>query len=405
MSCAIRIRYTALSLAGWLASSLVGSSIAFGAYDEEPRLNAQHIASLAAAFDATIPTSSGRFATSGIAGDMDAADDFLRLESSWTVEREDAPHRLRVGDTVSNPGAWGSAVRFAGVQFGTRFDLRADLLHTSRLPLAGIAIVPSALDAVLAANGALDESLLQRFGPFSGRPSVASANSLMFAAQDAVGRQTTFTKPLLAKHQSAQPGCEQFSIGVGRAREDYALVSDRYGPLFANSTVVCGTESGFTIEAHGEYLEDHAGIAGLNVLRAIPLLGSASVAVAASENAMGSGWLVLAGLEHSTQFLQMNVRARLQSPKFRELGSATAPDAVEQRWLATLGAKLGDSGSLAVAYASQKTFALRRTDIVTMTQSIELGRKGTISVVANRTVNDDETDAAVKVSYSLALRN
>jgi outer membrane usher protein FimD/PapC len=392
--------------AGAFFVGLIESKAAYGGFSEEEfQLSTQQIASLAAAFDASISTAGGRFVMSGIAGDMDVADDLLRLESNWTFEQEGAPHRWRVGDTVSHPGTWGSAVRFAGVQFGTRFNLRSDLLYSKRLPLAGVAILPSTLDAVLASHGAWHDSTSHRSVPRMSSPTIAAANGLSFAARDAVGRGASFTGPLLAKHETAEPGCKHFSIGVGRARQDYALVSDSYGPLFANTTVQCGVGSGFTVEAHGDYLEDHASVAGLNVQRPIPLLGSASVAVAASENELGSGWLVDAGLQHSNGILEVNLRARLQSPEFRELGDVSAVDAVEQRMLATVGAKLGDRGVLALAYANQTTFALRRTNIFGMTQTIDLGRRGTLSVVANRSINDDEADGAVKLSYSLPLRN
>ena len=123
---------------------------AFGGYDEEPQFSTNQIAPLASSFNASVPAAGGKLESHGIASYNAATQDLLRLESTWTREMGDTAQVLRVGDAVSNPGTWGSAVRFAGVQFGTRFKQRSDILQADRLPLSGVAILPSTLDAVLA---------------------------------------------------------------------------------------------------------------------------------------------------------------------------------------------------------------------------------------------------------------
>jgi outer membrane usher protein len=370
---------------------------AFGAYDEELQFSTQQIAPLASSFNAAMPAAGGKLESHGIASYSATTQDLLRLESTWTRELEDT-RVLRIGDAVSNPGAWGSAVRFAGVQFGTRFNQRSDLLQADRLPLSGVAILPSTLDAVLAANGAS----AQRSIALAKAPAITSNNGLSIAARDAMGHTTTFTGPLLAKQEAAAVGCQNFSVAIGRARQDYALVSDNYGPLFANSTMQCGTDSGWGIEAHGEYLQGSATIAGLNVVRPIKGLGNASVAFVTSDNDKGNGWLVRAGLQHSNSIFDISLRALLQSPAFRELGDTMTLDPVEQRVVASVGAKISDNSTLAFAYANQTTFSLERTDIMAVSQTFNFNRKGTIAVAANRAVNDD-AKSSLNLSYSRAI--
>jgi outer membrane usher protein len=374
---------------------------AFGAYDDELQFATKQIAPLATSFAASVPTAGGKFESHAIASYSESTQDFLRLESVWTLDLRDTARTLRIGDSVSNPGTWGSAVRFAGVQFGTRFDLRPDLLQTDRLPLSGIAILPSTLDAVLLANGA-SVNTTQRGLALTRTPAITATNGLSIAARDAVGRTTTLTAPLLAKPESVAVGCQNFSVALGRARQDYALVSDSYGPLFANSTMQCGTDSGWGFEAHGEYLQGQATIAGLNVLRPIKGVGNASVAFVTSDNDKGAGWLVRAGLQHTNELFEVNLRALVQSQEFRELGDTMTLDAVAQRVLASIGAKTSNNSTLAFAYANQTTFSLQRTDIMAMTQTFNLQRKGTIAIGANRTINDD-AKSAVNLSYSRAI--
>jgi outer membrane usher protein len=374
---------------------------AFGAYDEELQLATKQIAPLATSFVASVPAAGGKLESHGIASYSESTQDFLRLESAWTRDLGDTARILRIGDSVSSPGAWGSAVRFAGVQYGTRFDLRSDLLQADRLPLSGVAILPSVLDAVLLGNGA-SANTAQRGLALMRAPAITATNGLSIAARDAVGRTTTLTAPLLAKQESVAAGCQKFSVALGRARQDYALVSDSYGPLFANSTMLCGTDSGWGFEAHGEYLQGQATIAGLNVLRPIKGVGNASVAFVASDNDKGAGWLVRAGLQHSNELFEINLRARVQSQDFRELGDTLTLDAVEQRVLASIGAKTSNNSTLAFAYANQTTFSQQRTDIMAMTQTFNLQRRGTVAIGANRAINDD-AKSSVNLSYSRAI--
>jgi len=245
---------------------------------------------------------------------------------------------------------------------------------------------------------------------FGGKPVMMGVNNVSFSVRDAAGKTTLVTRPLFAKASPEPAGCNRFNVGLGRVRENYAMASDRYGSLFANTTVVCGTENGFTIEAHGEYLEGDTGLAGVDVMHSIGALGTASLAVAASESAdkkIGeSGWLLRAGLQRSNDRFEVNLRARLQSPDFRELGVGPVLDPMTSQLLAGIGAKLSESNTLGIAYANRTTAAFQRIDVIAMTQTIELGSKGSkgkLSIVADRAVRDD-SNASVKVSYVRALR-
>jgi hypothetical protein len=193
-------------------------------------------------------------------------------------------------------------------------------------------------------------------------------------------------------------------MSVGRARQDYALASNNYGPWFANTTVTCGTDAGLAIEAHGEYLQGATGLAGINLTQTLGVVGTAALAVATSENNRGSGWLVRMGLQHATEKFEFNVRTRRQSADFRELGDDLDMVSVSQRTLASIGAKLNDRNMLAVAYTNQTDHDGQRVDIVGMSQVIELGYLGKVSIVANRAINETE-EASVNVSYLRKLKN
>ena len=72
---------------------------------------------------------------------------------------------LRVGDGISAPGAWGRAVRFGGVQFGTNFATQPTLVTTPLLAARGEAVVPSTVDVFI--NGQRVASEAVPPGPFA----------------------------------------------------------------------------------------------------------------------------------------------------------------------------------------------------------------------------------------------
>ena len=161
-----------------------------------------------------------------------------RLESSWTRRLEGSGTHLGIGDTVSVPGAWGNPVRFAGVQVGTRMDQRADIVPVTRLATPGIATLPSSVDALFSSAGV--KSLANQGLSVDGKVQIAEANTVSFVARDSLGRKLKVTQPLLTAAPLVERGCGDYSVGLGRVREDFALASNTYGELFANTRVLCG---------------------------------------------------------------------------------------------------------------------------------------------------------------------
>ena len=67
----------------------------------------------------------------------------IRLDSTWTSDFPEKMQTLRVGDVFSTPGAWGRAVRFGGIQFGTNFSTQPGFITYPMQSVAGQAVLPS----------------------------------------------------------------------------------------------------------------------------------------------------------------------------------------------------------------------------------------------------------------------
>lgn len=320
-----------------------------------------------------------------------------RLESSYTLAlSEEKAQRLRVGDTVSTAGLWGSSVRYGGVQFGTRFRPNENVLYAQDLATSGLAVLPTAADALFASLGQNRSIWSRQNLSVSGSPAINDRNAVSFTARDSFGRSAALSAPLIEQTRLIDEGCADFSLGFGKVRENYALASNEYGPAFANTTVVCAAPLGFTIEGHGEYLAEQVSALGIGLARRLGPVGTASLAFASSDTQLGSGWLARIGFEHQSSLLNFALRSRIQSREFREVGSLLIDDPIMRRNLASVGLNVGDA-SIAIAYAAQTTWQQERADILSLNQKMNVGN-GSITVTAGHSFAED-VGSSVFLSY------
>jgi outer membrane usher protein FimD/PapC len=322
--------------------------------------------------------------TASLSTDVEAV---TRLDSAYTQRLGDAED-LRVGDTVSSAGSWGNAVRFGGMQFGTRSAGRADVIASTQLAASGVAVLPTVADALFASMGDARTPLGQQHLSVDRSWRGDGPGVLGLIARDSFGRSAAIDAPIVAATKLAERGCEDFSVGVGKVRRDYAITSNEYGPLFANTTVACGAPLGFTIEGHGEFLADDVTALGVSVARRVGALGTASVAIASSRADLGSGWLTRVGFEHQNPLFSVLWKSRYQTREFREVGSVSAADPIMQRDLASVGLNLSPGSTLSLAYATQTTWSHEKMNLIALKKGMTMGR-GSLSMSASHSLVDN----------------
>ncbi|MET0534108.1 MAG: fimbria/pilus outer membrane usher protein [Steroidobacter sp.] len=323
-------------------------------------------------------------------------DTLTRLQSSYT-QSVGEQESLRVGDSVSTVGMWGTSVRYGGMQFGTHADTRDDVIDSGQLASSGMAVLPTVADALFASTGESGTSLGERNLSVN-RSLPSGGEGWNLAVKDALGHSQSVAGPMIASTRLVQEGCSDFSVGFGKVREDYALTSNAYGPMFANTTVACGAPLGFTVEGHGEYLADQVAALGFGVARRIGPLGTASVAFAQSNaDGGGSGWMSKVGFDHTNAMFNVMLRSRFQSREFRDIGSVALNDPIMQRDLASVGVNMTRTSSLSLAYATQTTWARERTNLIAIKQSMGVGR-GTMSMSAGHSL-EDNFGSSLFISY------
>jgi outer membrane usher protein len=138
----------------------------------------------------------------------------VRLDTRWQHDDPEHLARLKVGDAISQGGAWGRALRFGGVQWGTDFSLQPGFLSFPLPALRGEASLPSTLD-VYVNNTQRLQSRLQA-GPFdlSELPVVTGQGEIRTVVRDLLGREQVVVTPYYVSPALLKPGLSALSVEV-----------------------------------------------------------------------------------------------------------------------------------------------------------------------------------------------
>jgi len=328
----------------------------------------------------------------------------VRLDTSYTRDFPATLETLNLGDAISDGASWGNAVRYAGVRWSRNFGLRPDLLTTPLLATSGTATVPSTVDVFV--NNQLVTSSQLPPGPFviDRLPTVSGTGDVSVVVRDALGREQVLTQSFYSSVTLLAPGLSQYSINLGKIRDDYALESNDYGPLLGEASYRRGITDAITLEGHAEYLSGDAHAAGVNAAFGIGRIGVINFTAANGGDSAGSGWLRGVGLEHrgtNTSFIASSLWA---GSDFAQVGEPLDPAMrMRQRSLLQTGMGLGRFGSLSLAYVRQTYRDSPTQQTLGLTHSISFGRIGTLNLTLTETRTAAQLSSGAQNSTSAYL--
>jgi outer membrane usher protein len=331
----------------------------------------------------------------------------VRLETTLSHDFPDSLQTLRLGDTISVPGSWADAVRFGGVQFGTNYGIRPDLVTTPLLAASGAAVVPSTVEVFV--NGKAVGSSQVPAGPFvvNQVPALTGSGEVSIVVRSALGQQQVVTVPFYSAAVMLQPGLSLYDIDVGALRENFGLTSGDYGPLLATATWRHGFTATTTAELHAEALHGGPAAAGIDIAQAVDHWAIVTLDVAAGGQpaAFGqpstSGAYSALGIQHVDQHFGLTLQTQHASDGFRDVGEVGGVARPRARNIAQAGWSIGRAGSLSAAFVEQTNFDSTRQHTLGLSYNVAVGH-GSLSLSANRTTGDTRDDS-VYVFYTLPL--
>jgi outer membrane usher protein len=310
----------------------------------------------------------------------------IRLDTTYTRDFPATLDTLNLGDAISDGATWGNAVRFAGVRFSRNFGLRPDLLTTPLLATSGTATVPSTVDVFV--NNQLVTSSQLPPGPFviDRLPTVSGTGDVSVVVRDALGREQVLTQSFYTSATLLAGGLSQYSVNLGKIRDNYALESNQYGPLLSEFSYRRGITDSFTLEGHGEYLADDSHAAGLNAAFGIGRIGVINFTAAGGGDSLGSGFLSGVGIEHRGTNTSFVASSQWASREFAQVGEPLDLGLrVRQRNLVQTGMGLGRFGSLSLAYVRQTYRDSPTQQTIGLTQSVSFGHVGSLNFTLTET--------------------
>ena len=304
-------------------------------------------------FEAGFFSRYGVLTSTMVANDLGRGESWRRLESTYTIDQPDRFTSLRLGDSVTRPGAWGRAVRFGGVQFGTNFNTQPGFVRFPVAAAAGQAALPSTVDVYV--NNALVARRNVPPGPFSitNIPVVTGAGDIRVVVRDLLGREQIITTPFYGSTALLKSGLSDYSYEIGAQRNDFALSSNHYGGALGAATYRRGFTDRLTAEARAEF-DDASRVAGAAAAWRVGNLGVLNATGALSHSDQGAGRLLGYGLEHNGRWFSAGLQSTVTSSGFRQSGMAPEELPRRRQTAANLGFQFGALGSLSLTHATQE---------------------------------------------------
>lgn len=307
----------------------------------------------------------------------------VRLETVYSREAPDRLRRLTLGDGLTRGADWAQPVRFAGVRYGSAFDLQPRLITFPTPVFVGRTALPS--DVELYVNDVLQFQGKVDPGPFSlaRAPLTTGAGEVSLQVRDALGVDHAVTSPYYVSPDLLKAGLSEVSYELGAERRAFGLESFAYGPPFAAFSLRRGLASGPTLETRveaGARVQD----AGLGAQWVLSSLGEVSLAASASHSGAGVGGLLRAGFSRISPRWSVSAVYQQSTPAYRQVGSGgpfeDAP--VRGQFQAAAGVAFGRMGNLSAAFTQLKLGAAPSRRVVSLTYSVRALGRAFVSVFA-----------------------
>src|ERR1022692_2260404 len=312
----------------------------------------------------------------------------LRLDTTWTTDFPDRLTTARLGDAVSVPGAWGRAVHFGGVQYGSNFAAQPGFVSFPTITANGQAALPSTVDVFV--NNALVAQRPVPPGPFSfsNIPTITGGGNVQLVVHDLFGREQVISEPFYASSTLLRAGLSEYSYEAGFERNNFGIESADYGRALASATYRYGVSDQLTAEMRGEWMREQSavGVASDYLINDIGVVH----AVAAASRATGSltGGLFGLGFERQAGSWSVTAQTQRTTSAFKQIGLAPDDPLPRTQTTASLGYQAGALGSVNVAYVARSFHDSPDLKILSLAYSLTLSF-GTFNFGVNKTYGND----------------
>jgi outer membrane usher protein len=326
----------------------------------------------------------------------------LRLETTFTRNMPSSAQTMRIGDTATRPGLWGSSVYYGGLQFGSNYALTPGFI-TQPVPLiGGASAAPSTVQ--LYVNDVLRKVSDVPAGPFviDNLTGVSGAGEAKMVVRDVLGRETVIVQPFFTSAQLLARGLDDWSAEIGAVRRNIGLRSGDYGRKFTSGTWRRGLTDELTLEVRGEF-GARSNTAGLALVSVLPYEFLGRGAWVASKDAdIGAGRKWVLGLERQWSRTSFFLQAQGASREYAQLGSSPSSPPPRLEWAGNVSHVLGSAGTIGLSLAGVRAQDGTAAKTISGNYMLPISKNSSVSMTFNRVLSVP-TRTLVAVSFTLML--
>lgn len=201
----------------------------------------------------------------------------VRLETTFRREFPTTGERLQLGDNTTPSGAWGSSVRFGGVQwtFGNAHHPAVD--SSPALDVEGLASRPSRVEVFVERSRIWLRDVPPGPFRFVNIPVSGSNGVARIVVTDDRGKQKEWSVPFARYEPLLRAGLMDNTVSAGLQREDFGVSSNSYGSAFGLVTSRWGVRDDLTVAGRLEVTSMHqaVGVSASTWWRGVGLLRGA----------------------------------------------------------------------------------------------------------------------------------
>ncbi|WP_190274669.1 fimbria/pilus outer membrane usher protein [Pantoea sp. At-9b] len=331
-------------------------------------------------------------------------DGYIRYDTWWSNENEQAVLSWRAGDLVTDSLSWTNSVRLGGVQIGRDFSVRPDLITYPLPQFSGQAAVPSTVDLFI--NGYRSSQANVQPGPWSltNVPFVNGAGDAVITTTDAVGRQVTTTLPFYVSSNLLKQGLSDYSFSAGAMRENYGIKNVDYGAAAASGSYRYGLTDWLTLETHAEG-SDEVAMGGAGGQVRLGSWGVINGALAQSQMSSKPGTQYSWGYQYNNSWLSLGTQHTLRTVDFGNLALVgnrsdsedTTYSLARRSAQYTASVSMNQYGSLGLAYLDINSGNGERTRLWNLSWSKNLWGNSSLYISASRDQQQGEWSGAISL--------
>ena len=261
--------------------------------------------------------------------------EFVRLDTTATMAIPDKALVTRVGDVITLGSDVQRPLRVGGIQIGSDFALRPDIITNPLPQFEGQVAVPTSVDLII--NDRRFQSSEIEAGEFRVHniPMAAGRGEVSVVLRDELGRETVRTAQIYIAPEMLDRGIAEWGATMGWVRRRYGTISNDYRDLVGTFFLRRGLTKSLSVGVSGEGGSGVWNI-GAQAQATIASLAMVYGELRYSNTSQESGTLFKLGAESVGRGVSARIEAIIPSTRYRDIAAEAGDGRVPRQLIGSI---------------------------------------------------------------------